>query len=503
MDIPASFMISTAEESRAIDRRTIEAFGIDEFTSMEVAGISAAKEIAKNVDPKSRGIFFCGKGNNGGDALVAARYLAEQGVTSTIVFVAGDDDLSATAQKNCGLLKKIADENTNVSIRFLTSWDDFDPSVKADFIVDGMLGTGLDSDLRGDYPNAVAWANESGKPIFAMDIPTGIHADSGQVLGTAIRATQTFAFGTLKLGFYLEQGPDHTGQITYCELPFPRYIKQVTSSVLISEEWLPQDDRKPARHKYENGVVYIIAGSEGMTGAAIMAARSAWAEGVGAITLVCPRGLLHVYETTLPQIVKKPVGSKEDQYFKEAHLNEVLEIVEGKKGRVLIGPGLGRNKPTVTFAQNFLADYAGNCTIDADALWALAQQDEWNQPGGSSWILTPHPGELKTLFDSDFSEGLNRLQIIKTAAQEHNITLLSKGFPVIVGTMCGETYITSYDTRIFSRAGFGDTLAGKIAAFWTGDTSPEISCCRALLKGYQMANAVKSNHHTPEPFDLL
>lgn len=503
MEIPASFMIATAEESRAIDRRTVDEFGIDEFTLMEIAGISAAKKITKNVEPNSRGIFLCGKGNNGGDALVVARYLTQQDITSTIVFVAGDDDLSATAQKNYDLLRKIAEEDSDALIEFITSWDDFDRSVKADFIVDGMLGTGLDSELRCDYPDAVAWANESRRPIFAMDIPTGLHSDSGQVLGAAVRATQTFAFGTLKLGFYLEQGPDHAGKITYCELPFPRYIKQAASSVLISEKWLPQNEQNPARHKYEKGVVYVIAGSEGMTGAAIMAAKSAWAEGVGAVILVCPRGLLHVYESTLPQIIKKPVGNRKDQCFKKKHLDDVLQIVQEKEGRVLIGPGLGRDESSVAFAQHFLAAHAGPCVIDADALWALAQQDEWHQPGKASWILTPHPGELKTLLDAEASDDAERLQMVRTAAVQHHCTLLSKGFPVMLGTPAGKTYITSYDTRIFSRAGFGDTLAGKIAACWSDGSSSEESCCRALLAGYHRVQSANTGHHTPEPFDLI
>lgn len=503
MNIPASFLIATAEESRAIDRRTIEEFGIDEFTLMEVAGISAAKEIAKNVETQNRGVFLCGKGNNGGDALVVARYLVQQRITSTVVFVAGDENLSETAQKNYALLQKIDKEEAEASIQFITCWEKFDTSSRPDFIVDGMLGTGLDSDLRRDYPNAVDWANKSGIPIYAMDIPTGLHSDSGQVLGSAIRATRTFAFGMLKLGFYLENGPEHTGEITYCELPFPGYIKRQSDAYLISEDWLPENPQKPARHKYENGVVYIIAGSEGMTGAAIMAAKSAWAEGAGAVILVCPRGLLHVYETTLPQVVKKPVGKKKDQHFKTEHTDDVLHIVQQKQGCILIGPGLGREKSTVSFVHYFLAKYPGTCIIDADALGALAQQDQWDKPTESSWILTPHPGELKTLLDKELATDLERLQQVQVTARKQNCTLLSKGFPVMLGTPDGKAYITSYDTRIFSRAGFGDTLAGKIAAFAAKGQSPLEGCCRALLRGHKKAVISSSEHHTPEPFDLL
>src|SRR5699024_3610773 len=335
---PISHYLLTAEQSREVDRRTIEETGIPGFTLMEVAGSSAAESILTKEGNLSHGLYLCGKGNNAGDALVVARYLCEHETAATVVFLSGTDNLSADAQKNRQLLHEFAGNQ----LQEVNSWDSFDRSASYDFIVDGMLGTGLNSDLRGDYHQAVQWANEQSTPVFAMDIPTGLHSDSGQVMGTAIRAARTFAFGGRKLGLYLQDGPGHTNTVSYCQLPFPNKFKADCGTYLLDESWIEPEAQKPGRHKYDSGVLYIIAGSEGLTGAAIMAARSAWAEGLGAVILICPRGLLSVYEHSLPTIIKKPVGNSADLYFTEKHLREVQNIIGQKEGSLLFGPGLGR-----------------------------------------------------------------------------------------------------------------------------------------------------------------
>lgn len=504
MRIPAKYRIATAEQSQQVDADTIDNFGIGGFTLMEIAGSSAAKVLAEEYKPGSHGVFFCGKGNNGGDALVAARYLAQHDFKITVVFIAETDDLSPSADQNYRLLQSIAQHDNQVNIDIHSSWREFDTDMDSDFIIDGMLGTGLDSELRGRFTDAVKWANRQPAPAFAMDIPTGIHANTGQIMGDAIRASRTFAFGLLKQGYYLGPGKTFTGDVHFCELPFPNYLSTNCSSYLMDEKWLADQTSEPARHKYEAGVVYIIAGSEGLTGAAIMAAKSAWAEGVGAVMLVCPRGILSVFENNLPQIIKKPVGSHDDVHFKAEHLNAVLDIVQAKEGSVLMGPGMGRNESTVTFVNNFLRSSPHDTVIDADGLFALARQSEWKKPDSASWILTPHPGELSTLLGTNIEEDSDRLSEVKEMASRQDITLLSKGYPAMVGTPEGTTYITGYDTRIFSRAGFGDILAGKIVAFNALQNKPAESCVKALLHGKAKAlNTQLHNKRKVEPLDLV
>lgn len=503
MRIPSQYIISTAEESKEVDTKTSEEFGIDAFTLMEVAGKSAAKIVQSKTKSGSSGLCLCGKGNNGGDALVAARYLAQKGFKITIVFVSSIDNLSPLAQKNYELLKKVIHNDKTLSIDFANNREAFYRNRRPDFIIDGMLGTGLNSALRGDILKAVQWANKQKALCFAMDIPTGLHTDSGKIMEEAIFADHTLVFGTLKQGFYLNDGLNCRGEVHFCELPFPDYLKK-SSAYLIDERYLPSLKREPAAHKYAAGVVYIIGGSEGLTGAAIMAAQSAWAAGVGAVILICPRGLLPVFENNLPQIIKKAVGGRNDIFFKSEHVDDVTAIVTQKKGTVLIGPGTGTNESTEQFINQFLKNSESDCVIDADALWALARQDGW-QNHHASYILTPHPGELQTLLGEAVGDDQKRLEKVRRMATEKNVTVLSKGYPVIIANNSRETYISPYDSRHFSRAGFGDILAGKVAAFRALGCIESEACMRALLYGEKkMRHLLNENpNYIPEPKDVL
>lgn len=498
---PYSHCLLNARLSRYIDKKTINDIGIDGFTLMEVAGSSAAKILLSGHFELNHGIYLCGKGNNAGDALVVARYLVQNDISATIVFISGTEDLSPSADKNLQLLKKFAGDE---QLLIHSGWNEFDAQTEFNFIVDGMLGTGLDSEVRKDYAAAVEWANKQSSPTFSMDIPTGLHSDTGDKMGVVISADQTFAFGGYKLGYFLESGPDATGNVHYCELPFPNTLKKECNDFLIDPSWVGKPDRKPGRHKYERGLLYIIAGSEGLTGAGIMTAQSAWAEGLGAVVLICPHGILPPFEKNLPSVIKKPVGSRNDYCFKEEHQKAVSEIVEEKPGVVLLGPGLGRDPETIKFTNHFLENNTANTVIDADALWCLSQKKDWNRPGKSNWILTPHPGELSKFTNKSIDEDSTRLKVVKKLSGEKKVTILSKGMPAIVGTEDGKSYITSYDTTPFSRAGSGDVLAGKIAAFWTlGNIAPK-SCVLGLLKGKEKLDTYTvHNEKLPEPIDLI
>lgn len=481
-----------------MDEKTISEFGIDGFTLMEIAGTRAADIIQTEIDPGSHGIFFCGKGNNGGDALVIARLLSQQYYSATVCFLSGTDDLSPDAEKNYQLLQKL-----DADIEIL-DWDHFTPKTY-DFVVDGMLGTGLDADIRAPYSHAIEWINEQEAPVFSLDIPTGLNADTGSIMGISAQADFTLSFGALKTGFYLNEGFDTVGEVILCELSFPNTYKKATA-YLIDEEWVTANTPSPQnrKHKYADGVLYIIAGSEGLTGAGVLAAKSAWSAGLGAVTLITPKGLLEIYEKQLVQIIKKPVGNRNDFFFRGSHADKVTQILNEKPGKLLIGPGLGRQPETIRFTQKILQQFDGDVVIDADALFALSKTENWQKPQRSNWILTPHPGEFLTLMNKDLSNNHDRLHAAVELSEQKGVTVLSKGMPSIVGTKSGVPYLTGYDTRIFSRAGFGDVLAGKIGASWLRYSSAELSCFDALLSGYK-----KSQQHfacqpgSLEPTDII
>lgn len=496
--VPFSFYLSSAEQSRHTDRRTIEEFGIDGFTLMEVAGTRAADFIRSHFDRDSRGLILCGKGNNAGDALVVSRLLIEQGYDIRICFAQGTNELSPDTQKNLELLQKLGAGDR------ISEWPEC-PDDPADFIVDGMLGTGVTSELRSPYDEIIDFISDSAAVVFSMDIPTGIHPDRGTILGKAIQADYTLCFGTLKAGCYLDAGFDHSGDVVLCELPFPNSYKKA-AAYLIDESWVYDltPVNKKRDHKYEDGVLYLIGGSEGLTGAATFAAKSAWAAGPGAVVLITPRGLLSTYEELLPEIIKKPVGSEGDTYFSPTHLEDVQNALQEKKGDLLIGPGLGRREETIEFTRSLLNTFEGRVTIDADAIFALRDEHLSSKPENSHWLLTPHPGELKTLLGSEVQTGFDRMLQACKLSGEKGIHLLSKGLPSILGTPEGKGYLTAYDTRVFSRAGFGDILAGKCAAFALQYSSHFAGALNALLDGKSKAiQHLESTESPLEPIHLL
>lgn len=511
LEIPEKYKLCTAEECRSLDHYTIHDFGVPGYTLMEIAGSKTAALMLGEIEFHSRALILCGKGNNAGDALVVARHLHRNGISPTILFISGTKKLSEDTEANFQLLRKLKQnsDKQDPEINFIEGWESFSHTdIDFNFIIDGMLGTGLNSDVRGDYAKAIDYANASDAPVFAIDIPTGLHADSGKILGSAIKAHHTFTYGALKTGFYFNDGPKISGEVTLCDLGFPLVQSRNMTNYLISSDWLIHQE-KPShhpKHKYDAGVLYIIAGSEGLTGAAMLAAKSAWAEGLGAVILINPRGILSVFENNLLHHIKKPVGTHDDLWFKKEHVSEVLEIIQSKKGKILLGPGLGRHDETKDFVEQLLTKNPGDMVIDADGLWALSRLDHIPQHDNSEWILTPHPGELHMLTGAtDSFEPYKRLGLSNKFAAENKVSVVSKGMPTIISTTEEVSLITAYDTTIFARAGFGDVLSGKIAAGLTLGYSVENSCALALLNGknkYDQSIQAQSGHH-PEPADLI
>lgn len=486
--------LTSRDQSRQLDMDTIESFGINSITLMELAGQKAADVIQDHTTDGSSGVYVCGKGNNAGDALVAARYLTETaGHSASILMTAGDEDLSTDAQKNYQLLKKLADQGSPIA--FLTasdsiSWNDFD------YAVDGMIGTGLTSNLRQSMADFVDELNGSDLQTFAMDIPTGLNCDTGKILGTCVRADQTITFGTNKIGFYLGNGPSVTGTITLANLPFPDFLRE-HKAVLIDKQLSNEFDYRSsaAPHKYAKGTVHIVAGSEGMTGAAIMSARSAWNAGAGAVILHSPRGLLPIYEQTLPEIIKNPVGGKDDMHFTNLHYSAISEKIAEKEGVVLIGPGLGLAETTRKCVAKLLQTIDQPIILDADGLAALT---ECRKAEKSNWLLTPHPGELQKYLGATVSDSADRLNRVKKLSRESGCRILSKGQPTILATPDNGTFITGYDTRLFSRAGFGDVLAGTIAGKLSVSCETDQSITGALISIFLTAETINE----PQPSDI-
>lgn len=486
--------LCTAEESRQLDHETIHSFGIKGEVLMEIAGMKAFEIIQRYTEDTAHGLYICGKGNNAGDAFVIARYCSENtGHIITILLAAGDEGLSPDAEQNLSLLKKLGQQND-----FIRIVEKAEPRLfeEADYIIDGMIGTGLSSDVREPFLTCIKMANSSTAASFALDIPTGLECNTGLILGECVHADHTITFGTNKIGFYLNNGSSMTGKIHFAELPFPEHLRKSSATLILPDlaTEFPQVQLN-AEHKYQKGVVHVIAGSAGMTGAAIMSAKSAWKAGAGAVILYSPQGLLSIYEQTLPEIIKVAVGSKDNTGFKPDDAETILTRINEKPGTVLLGPGLGRSEETGSFIRQLLENIKQPVILDADG---LAEWKNVKKHNKTKWIITPHSGELKNSVGIDAKNDADRLKKIQQAAETHSTTILSKGFPTLVASAESGSYISGYDTRIFAKAGFGDVLAGTIAGKLAVNRNITESVLASMLDNLEKAQRFTD----PEPRDI-
>lgn len=527
------FGLYGAQESRELDRKTMDTLSMSGDTLMEIAGTRAADLILRDQARGNSGVLVVGKGNNGGDALVIARLLHEQGMDIEVFASSKVQDLSSEAQLNAqrwlalGGQVRVLDEHTLSELEELLE--------RADFWVDGLFGVGLNAPLTGIYQSIIALMNhvaeqqQKGHGVvstrYALDLPSGLHADTGEVLGTAFKADYCFCFGGLKPGLLLASGPEYAGSIIPCPLPIPSAHK-TSKHFVIDEDWMDEVQRlwnplKPERsHKYKHGVVYIISGSEGMTGATVYAAKSAWAQGAGAVVIICPKGLLPIYDYHVPELVKKSVGTDSDRLFKRKHVASILELIEEKPGICIVGPGLGQGPDGSYLVEELVKQVAGDLLLDADAIGMLDQTMLAKRPKTQRLILSPHWGEFKTLFSkigdvAVIKEGQDligsldnpserwRADLSQHLATHYGIWIVSKGRPSIVNTPEGISYWTSYDTQVFNRMGFGDMLSGAIAAKVLGSSMIDFGLISGLTALWEKAYPAVSTGKTLTPDDLL
>lgn len=493
-DIPNSHQLFTAEQSQQIDQKTIEEFGIDGFTLMEIAAKGAAETIQNVAGQNKNGLFVCGKGNNGGDALGAARYLVDNfNHTASIYFVFGSDKLSPDTQKNLELLQKL--EKEGLPITFFDKLTEENLNT-CDYITDGIFGTGLKSDVRSPIDEIFQKINGAGKKVISMDVPSGLNSDTGKIQGVAVKASHTCTFGTQKMGLFLNKGPQLSGDISFIDLPFPAYLRK--NFVIRFDDKLQSrlpEVTRTARHKYESGVVHLVAGSKGLTGAAIMAAKSAWKQGAGSVILYAPENLLPIYESTLPNIIK--VVLPDSDSYSPDQTDIILKKMSEKPGVLLIGPGIGLTNDAQKLTLNLLKDYSGPAIIDADALSIWDQLKEMSAKQKMNWLLTPHPGEARNYLKLSFNDDYERFIQSRDFSKKHQLSLLMKGNPAYYHSE-EYSFISGYDTTPFSRAGFGDVLAGTIAAKWGISESIRWAPILALLSGYNTYKKLNSSPFGPE-----
>ncbi len=489
-------LVLTTSQMREADRRTITDFGIPGFTLMETAGRGAVRAITDWYGPlRSKQVcLLCGKGNNGGDALVVARCLVDAGANVTVRLVMGTDDLSTDASANLRLLEQLRSaEPGHLQIETGGGTDELSTF---DLLVDGLLGTGLEKHLREPVLSLVTAANESHVPIVALDIATGLHGDTGEILGAAIRAGLTVTMAAPKLGLFLGDGPDCTGELVVADVGIPEAVLQSVADTDPGATYIPSADdirdrlpsRRRADHKYSAGLALVVAGSDGLTGAPVMAATAAARVGAGAVVCATASSVRDVVASKLTEIMTLSLPEDENGIIADRAVEALHERL-AKARSLLVGCGLGRAEGTATFVRRLLDTIRIPAVIDADGLYALGQDPASGvRSADGTRVLTPHKGELRRLIGNE-ADTLGPLDIARKYASRWHCVMVVKGAPTVVAAPDGTAFINPTGNPALASAGTGDVLAGMIAGYLAQGLSPIDAALCSLFVGGRAADA--------------
>jgi len=466
-----------AAAMRAADAFTIEELGIPGFTLMEIAGREAARMAADLLGKEPGNVLVCvGKGNNGGDGLVAARWLLEAGHHVHVLLTAAEENLSEDCRANLAVLTRRQEAGLapNLVLMDAGTWSIDDVAVlPAQLVIDALFGTGLESALRSPYDDLVRAMNAHTAPILALDIPSGLSATSGQAFDPCISAAATATMGALKAGHLLEDGPDVCGRIGVVDIGIPAgVLRKEASGFLSTDAWVSEDLRPRTRHdhKYSTGPTLIAGGSPAFPGAPVLASRAAARIGSGYVVALGPDTIRSTLQESLDAI---PVaGWKTDIPPPEAvtSLQTELDTRWSKARALLIGPGLGRDESTHDLIWSLLDRFDGPVVLDADALFAIQyDRERVAEASGGRWILTPHEGELARL---DPKTHANRIKGVRHAASSWNCVVLAKGQPSITAAPDGRVMINGSGHPAAATAGSGDVLAGITAGLLAQGLEP-------------------------------
>jgi NAD(P)H-hydrate epimerase len=441
----------TADEMRAADAYAIEDAGVPSIDLMERAAVGLARAVAGVAEPGAPIRIVCGKGNNGGDGLAAARLLREEG---RAVDVLATGDLSETE----------GDARANLERLPGPPPEPFEPDrlQGSGAIVDAMLGTGFEGSPREPVAGAIEAINAADAPVVACDVPSGVNASSGEIEGDAVRAELTATFHGPKIGLYVAPGAFHAGRVEVVEIGIPRGAPGAAGAGLISDRVL---DGIPARtregSKFTSGTVVIAGGAAGYTGAPCMVALGAQRTGAGYVQLAVPESAQQAVALRLLEAVTRGLPEDGGMHV-EAGAEEVGEMAE-RAGAVVLGPGLGRSDGAGEFARAVAAAVETPLVIDADGLNAHvgALESLRDRPGPT--VLTPHAGELGRLLEVDSDEiSAHRLEHARAAAERSGCVVLLKGDDTIVAAPGGPVAVSPGATAALATAGTGDVLAGIV-----------------------------------------
>lgn len=479
--------IVKAEEMAAIDQDTIHKIGIPGAVLMERAGQAIFAAIVKNFGSvkDKRFLVLCGPGNNGGDGFVIARYLSEAGAQVVCLTMKGLESLRGDAQLYASVYQKISGHL--VIFSDLKQVKDY--LQNSEYVVDALFGNGLDRNLKSPYGEIVELINQfaSRLKVIAVDLPSGLEANSGQILGNAPYCQLTLTVGLPKWGLYLEPGRSRAGKVEVVDIGFPKVLTEDPDkkSLIIDKKLASTLLPKRAKNAYKGtfGTVWVIGGSHYYLGAPLLSSMAALRSGVGLVLLASPASLCRQIGGAYPEVMRCPL--EDDGFLNETDLlsfpwlkgekeeQKLSSIPWPSPKAVCLGPGLGRKKETGEAVRAIINRSPVPMVIDADALYHLSKIAATEKIDlEQKCVLTPHLGELSWLLNIDSTQLLSNLPYYALlCAQKYNCVVAAKGSPTLIsdGRRC---WLNSSGGPVLAQGGSGDVLAGLIAGLLAQGLAP-------------------------------
>ena len=454
--------ISHVNEMRDMDRRAIEEYGIAQEILMENAGQAAYYTILKEFGVKNKNfVTFCGVGHNAGDGLVVTRKIFSNGGKVT-VFILGDrNKFKDAAKKNFDIVNKLQIKIIDLQDVSLA----LETVKKSDAIIDAIFGTGLDRDVKGEYEDVINMINASQKTVFSIDIPSGIHGDTGQVMGTAVKAHYTTTFGLPKIGSLLYPGFEMGGKLYVTHISFPPVMQDSNHLKIATNDPEPILTRSKDTHKGNYGKVLFIAGSSNYLGAPYFAALSFLKTGGGLSYLATPANLIASIGKG-SEIVFVPQKSTVSGSISLKNKQELLQFSENVD-MVVMGPGLSLSKETQILVRELSTEINKPLLVDGDGITAVANDWGCIKKREAPTILTPHLGEMARIVGQNIEDiSNNKIGVLQSTAQELNATIVLKGAHSLIGYPDKSVFINFSGNPGMATAGSGDVLTGIIAAMF-------------------------------------
>lgn len=471
--------VLSREEARALDRYAIDGCRVPSLVLMENAGRGAVEHVLGQLAARPGAVLVvCGPGNNGGDGFVVARLLLARGHAVRVALVADPARLAGDARTNHDAWVGLGGPVIQLSERTVSHLDE--ELSRASIVVDGLLGTGLDREVTGLFRSVIEAVSRAAAYCISLDIPSGLHANTGCPLGAAVRADETVTFAALKLGLVTSQGAEYAGRVHVVDIGIPSSGSGVGESARMLEAsdvaaWLPP--RPLGTHKGAAGRVVVIAGSAGKTGAALLVARGALRAGAGTVTLVA----LPETADALDSRVLEEMTARIDPAHVERSLDEHLSSADA----VVIGPGIGLHARARVIVDHVVLGHDGPVVVDADALTLFGGRLSELARARGRLVLTPHPGEMGRLLGASTADvERDRFGAVARAVFGSRAVVLLKGARTLVGAPEELPVVNPSGTPALATAGSGDVLAGILGAFAAGErTLLHAACAAAYVHG--------------------